>query len=82
MSRYISLLIAITAVSVVPCLAVLAHEFDEPKRNRLYRQRLMADATFYVRTDGSDSNDGSANDAGHAFGSLSGAWRYLVSWSF
>lgn len=31
------------------------------------RPQLTANRTYYVRTDGSDSNDGSANDAAHAF---------------
>jgi hypothetical protein len=30
-------------------------------------QSTQADITYYVRKDGSDSNDGSANDAAHAF---------------
>lgn len=33
----------------------------------ILRVKLTANTTWYVRTDGSDSNDGSANDAGHAF---------------
>jgi hypothetical protein len=31
------------------------------------REQLTATETIYVRTDGSDSNDGTANDAAHAF---------------
>jgi hypothetical protein len=31
------------------------------------RQKLAANASYYVRTDGSDSNDGSANNSGHAW---------------
>ncbi|TXH81182.1 MAG: hypothetical protein E6Q77_08615 [Rhizobium sp.] len=34
-------------------------------------------ATIFVRTDGSDSNDGSSNDAGHAFATILGAINYV-----
>ncbi|TWB19525.1 hypothetical protein FBZ99_101298 [Rhizobium sp. ERR 1071] len=36
-----------------------------------------AGTTIYVRPDGNDSNDGSANDAGHAFVTISGAINYI-----
>jgi hypothetical protein len=32
-----------------------------------YRPQLTANTTFYVRIDGNDNNDGSANDSAHAF---------------
>jgi hypothetical protein len=41
------------------------------------RRRLTANTTFYVRTDGNDANDGSANTSGAAFLTLQGAWDYV-----
>lgn len=38
---------------------------------------LTAATTYYVRTGGSDSNDGSANDDSHAFATINGAVTYL-----
>lgn len=40
---------------------------------------LSANADFYVRTDGSDSNTGLANTAGAAFLTLQGAWNAIVT---
>jgi hypothetical protein len=41
------------------------------------RKYLTANTTYYVRTDGSNANDGSANDATHAFLTLQGALDYI-----
>lgn len=39
--------------------------------------KLGAATTYYVRTDGNDSNDGSANDAAHAWLTLQNAVNYI-----
>ena len=39
--------------------------------------RLNADLTLYVRTDGNDANDGSANDAAHAFLTIAACVAYI-----
>jgi hypothetical protein len=44
------------------------------------RTKLAANTTYYVRTDGNDTNDGSANDAAHAFLTLQHAVD-IVSYS-
>lgn len=41
------------------------------------RRKLTADTTFYVRTDGNDANDGSANTAAGAFLTGQGAVNYI-----
>ena len=41
--------------------------------------RLAADLTLYVRTDGSDANNGSANDAAHAFRTIQAAISYVAA---
>lgn len=44
------------------------------------RRKLTASETFYVRTDGDDANDGSANTSAAAFATLQGAWNYISRW--
>ncbi len=41
--------------------------------------RLNADLTLYVRTDGNDANNGSANDAAHAFKTIAACISYVKS---
>jgi hypothetical protein len=43
------------------------------------REILTADRIYYIRTDGSDSNDGLANTAGGAWASLTHAWKHICS---
>jgi hypothetical protein len=44
----------------------------------LTRIKLTADTTFYVRTDGSDSNDGTADTSGSAWLTPQGAYNYIL----
>jgi hypothetical protein len=44
-----------------------------------YWSKLTADTTLWVRTDGSDSNDGSANNSAHAFATIQAAIDYATS---
>lgn len=39
-----------------------------------FRRRLFADTTFYIRSDGSDSNQGLSNSSGGAFQTIAGAF--------
>ncbi len=41
------------------------------------RTRLLSSVTAWVRTDGNDNNDGSANTAGSAFATIQGGWNRL-----
>lgn len=43
------------------------------------RQVLQNDLTLWIRTDGSDNNDGSANTAANAFKTIQGCWDYIAN---
>ncbi|MGN6777561.1 hypothetical protein [Rhizobium sp.] len=43
---------------------------------------MTADKTYWVRSDGNDNNDGSANDPAHAFSTLLGAYNSVRSRTF
>lgn len=46
------------------------------------RRKLIANTTLYVRTDGNDSNDGSADDSGHAFLTINKAIDVATTYDF
>jgi hypothetical protein len=44
------------------------------------RPQLTGARSWYIRTDGNDANDGSANDAAHAFATIQKAWDTLCKY--
>jgi hypothetical protein len=54
-------------------------KFEQMLRSIRVQLWLEANKTWYVRTDGSDANDGSANDAAHAFRTIQGAINYIAA---
>ncbi len=55
------------------------HNADQDAHAALIRNRLTGAITLYVRPDGNDVNDGSANTAAGALKTLAGAWRRLYA---
>jgi len=55
---------------------IMIIEYFEPGEETRYR--ATEDTDYYVRTDGSNSNDGSANDAAHAFLTPQYAYDYII----
>lgn len=71
-----------TAGLVPPAPAGVANRFLSPGGEWVHgttREILTAKKTLYVRMDGNDANDGSADDAAHAFRTINAAIEYATS---
>lgn len=69
------------AASTITGLATVATTgaYADLTGSPVLRETLTANRTYYVRTDGSDSNDGLANNSGGAFLTLQQAWSAVLS---
>lgn len=66
-SETVAGIIEIATTAEAQALTDTSRAIVPARLGEVVRPKLTANRTYYVRTNGSDSNDGSADDAGHAF---------------